>query len=84
MPWLQTRPGPELPAGERSYILYSWKKTWKTVCRAAKLRYTFFFLMAWFLYADGYSTIAAVAVLFGKAALNMTRYDIIMMVLDII
>lgn len=73
LPWLKTRPGPQLPPKEKSYFLYSWKKTFQTFRRAAKLRNTFFFLLSWALYADAYSTIAAVAVLFSKSALNMTK-----------
>ena len=70
MPWLKERPGPPLPKNERSYFLFSWKKTFNTFRHAAKLKHTFIFLMSWFVYADGYSTIATVAILFGKRCVS--------------
>ena len=76
MPCLKSRPGPPLPKNERSYFLFSWKKNFNTFRHAAQLKQTFLFLMSWFVYADGYSTIATVAVLFGKSSLNMTSLQL--------
>jgi MFS-type transporter involved in bile tolerance (Atg22 family) len=80
-PWLHARPGPSLPEyasrfGLLSYFLFSWKKTYQTVRRSTKLKATFLYLISWFLYADGYSTIGGVAILFGKSTLNMNNLQL--------
>lgn len=80
--WIRARPGPAFPESERkygpaSYFVYSWKKTYYTIRKAAKLRETFLFLISWFFYSDGYSTIASVAILFGKSELNMTSTQLV-------
>ena len=79
VPWLQTRPGPAFPSFLQSYqiVLFSWKRTIKTIREAKKLKNTFWFLLSWFFYSDGYSSIASTAILFGKSALNMTNTQLL-------
>jgi UMF1 family MFS transporter len=73
--WLHARPGPPLPKNE-NYFIFGWKKTFRTLSQCRKLKNLFMFLLSWFFYADGFSTIATVAILFAKSALNMTSLDI--------
>ncbi|KIJ47952.1 hypothetical protein M422DRAFT_74805 [Sphaerobolus stellatus SS14] len=51
----QPRPGPKLPKGE-SYLTIGWKQFWNAGQEYRKLPYTFIYLFAFFLLADGFST----------------------------
>ncbi|KIJ31434.1 hypothetical protein M422DRAFT_185927 [Sphaerobolus stellatus SS14] len=51
----QPRPGPKLPKGE-SYLTIGWKQIWEAVRQYKKLPYTFVYLFAFFLLADGLNT----------------------------
>jgi UMF1 family MFS transporter len=53
---LKTRPGPPFPR-DRNVVLQGLKRTWTTLKKVRKLRNTFIFLLAFFFYADGFSTI---------------------------
>ncbi|KAI0775859.1 MFS general substrate transporter [Trametes elegans] len=51
----QPRPGPALPKGER-YVTVGWKQIWIALKQYKKLPYTFLYLIAFFLLADGLNT----------------------------
>ncbi|KAH8113677.1 MFS general substrate transporter [Phellopilus nigrolimitatus] len=51
----QPRPGPSLPKGEH-YLTIGWKQIWEAVRRWRELPYTFTYLIAFFLLADGLNT----------------------------
>ncbi|KAF8512989.1 autophagy-related protein 22-like protein [Gautieria morchelliformis] len=51
----QPRPGPPLPKGE-TYFTVGWKQIWDAVRQYKKLPYTFIYLFAFFLLADGLNT----------------------------
>ncbi|KAF8076850.1 autophagy-related protein 22-like protein [Lyophyllum atratum] len=51
----QPRPGPPVPKGE-NYITIGWKQIWKAGQQYKKLPYTFIYLFAFFLLADGLNT----------------------------
>ncbi|KII94730.1 hypothetical protein PLICRDRAFT_33542 [Plicaturopsis crispa FD-325 SS-3] len=51
----QPRPGPALPKGEH-YITIGWKQIWEAFQQYKKLPYTFIYLFAFFLLADGLNT----------------------------
>ncbi|KAF9931848.1 Autophagy protein 22 [Linnemannia zychae] len=58
-PWLQARPGPPMPKGQ-NWIVFSWKKTYKTVRAVRKLPEIFKFIVAWFILSDGVNTIGSI------------------------
>ncbi|KAL1944115.1 hypothetical protein VTO73DRAFT_3300 [Trametes versicolor] len=51
----QPRPGPSLPKGEH-YLTIGWKQIWVAFKQYKKLPYTFIYLIAFFLLADGLNT----------------------------
>jgi len=51
----QPRPGPSLPKGEH-YLTIGWKQIWEASKQYKKLPYTFIYLFAFFLLADGLNT----------------------------
>lgn len=51
----QPRPGPSLPRGE-SFITVGWKQIWIALKQYKKLPFTFTYLFAFFLLADGLNT----------------------------
>ncbi|KAI0375961.1 MFS general substrate transporter [Pilatotrama ljubarskyi] len=51
----QPRPGPSLPKGEH-YLTIGWKQIWIALKQYKKLPYTFIYLVAFFLLADGLNT----------------------------
>ncbi|KAI0355312.1 MFS general substrate transporter [Trametes cingulata] len=51
----QPRPGPSLPKGEH-YVTIGWKQIWIALKQYKKLPYTFTYLIAFFLLADGLNT----------------------------
>jgi len=58
IPWFlyeKKRPGPKLPAGD-NYLTFGFRQTWFTIKQAWKLKQTFFYLIAFFLLADGVGT----------------------------
>ncbi|KAJ3085550.1 Autophagy protein 22 [Quaeritorhiza haematococci] len=73
--FLKKRPGPPLPKHE-NVLIYSWKTVFKTFMAAPKIPRTFAFMFCYFLFADGYSTIASVAVLFAKNELKVDQITV--------
>ncbi|KAJ3923922.1 autophagy-related protein 22-like protein [Lentinula edodes] len=51
----QPRPGPPLPKGEH-YLTVGWKQIWAALKQYKKLPYTFTYIFAFFLLADGLNT----------------------------
>ncbi|KAG7097537.1 hypothetical protein E1B28_004876 [Marasmius oreades] len=51
----QSRPGPSLPQGEH-FLTIGWKQIWGALRHYKKLPYTFTYLIAFFLLADGLNT----------------------------
>ena len=77
--WMRPRPGPPLPASKLTsrvrrilgYIIYGWKVIFATLGHARRLKDVMFFLAAWFLLSDGYTTITSTAILFAKTTLGI-------------
>lgn len=67
--WLRPRPGPPLPAGE-NYLLYPWKSLYETLSHARHLKSNFTFLVAWFVYSDGFNVISSVGAQYANAFIN--------------
>ncbi|CAL3965120.1 hypothetical protein PZA11_002060 [Diplocarpon coronariae] len=53
--WEKKRPGPKLPAGD-NYLTFGFKQTYFAAKQVWTLKQTFFYLVAFFLLADGIST----------------------------
>lgn len=53
--WEKKRPGPPLPKGE-NYLTFGFKQFWFAMKQVWKLKQTFYYLIAFFLLADGVST----------------------------
>lgn len=77
---LKVRPGPELPVGT-NYLAFSWQKVIKTIRKCRKLPVTFWYLMCFFLFSDGYSTMGSVAVIFGRTEMKIGYDKLIIAVL---
>ncbi|KAF8510122.1 autophagy-type protein 22 [Hysterangium stoloniferum] len=68
------------PWSFRREVLAAWARLgqmlrWREIKR---LRNTFWYLSAWFLLSDGFSTITSTAVLFGKTAIHMPSSELIL------
>ncbi|CAI5527847.1 unnamed protein product [Closterium sp. Naga37s-1] len=74
--WLRTRPGPPPPASSTSggsgavgavlTIAASWRHMGALISEARRYRNAFVFMLCYFIYADGFSTVIQVGVLFGQ------------------
>ena len=53
--WEKKRPGPKLPKGD-NYLTFGLKQTWFAAKQVWTLKQTFFYLVAFFLLADGINT----------------------------
>ncbi|TAQ83537.1 hypothetical protein B7494_g8137 [Chlorociboria aeruginascens] len=53
--WEKKRPGPPLPPGD-NYLTFGFKQTWFVAKQVWTLKQTFYYLVAFFLLADGLST----------------------------
>lgn len=77
--WMRPRPGPPLPTSKAAgpirriigYIIYGWKVIFETLRQARRLKDVIFFLVAWFLISDGFTTITSTAILFAKTTLGI-------------
>lgn len=74
--FLQPRPGPPLPKGQ-NYLIFSWKQVFTTISHVRQLSQAFKFLLAWFMLSDGISTLVTIAVMFGKAELQMSDSQLV-------
>lgn len=74
--WMKPRPGPPLPIGT-NVVTYSFIQAWKTLKDARKLPNLFKFLIGWFLYADAFSTLITVSLLFAQEELGASTMTIL-------
>lgn len=72
---LKTRPAPDLPKGE-SYCSHGLHGAVRTFKSFRKLKELGKFLIAYFIFSDGTSTMAGAALVFGQEELNMTSFQI--------
>lgn len=67
--WLNPRPGPQLPPG-KNYVTASLASLKETFMNIKKLPHTTAYLVSYFMFSDGYSTISNIGVLFATQELN--------------
>lgn len=67
--WLRPRPGPPLPVGE-NYAVLPWKRMAVTFSRVRQLPQTFFFLINWFIFSDGFNTISSVGAVYANTSVT--------------
>ncbi|GMI56367.1 hypothetical protein ScalyP_jg528 [Parmales sp. scaly parma] len=78
--FLESRPGPPLPdLGLWYKMTFSLRRQYASLSTLKHIPETRRFLLAYFLYSDGYGTIASVAMLFAKVELGMKRASLIML-----
>lgn len=77
---LKRRPGPRLPAGT-NYMTFSWRKVINTLGKCRRLPVTFWYLLCFFFFSDGYSTQGQVAVIFARTEMNVPYEKLIIAVL---
>lgn len=63
---LRSRPAPPPPHGATLTVAASWRHMGALVAEARRYRNAFVFLLCYFVYADGFSTVIQVGVLFGQ------------------
>ncbi|KAJ7562591.1 hypothetical protein O6H91_03G075900 [Diphasiastrum complanatum] len=68
--WLQNRPGPPLQG--KITLWLGWQNVWSLICDSQKHKYTFRFLLIYFIFSDGYTTVTQIGVLFGQQELCMS------------
>ncbi|EGF83035.1 hypothetical protein BATDEDRAFT_33938 [Batrachochytrium dendrobatidis JAM81] len=74
--WLKPRPGTPLPKGE-NFVLFSIKKLGHTLAKVHRLGQLFLFLLGWFIYSDGFTTIIAVAILFFRTEIGVSTTNLL-------
>ena len=67
--FLQPRPGPPLPAGEL-YLVYPFKRMLQTARAAGTMPETLKFLLAWFMFSDGFNTISSVGAIYANTSVT--------------
>jgi UMF1 family MFS transporter len=67
--FLQPRPGPPLPAGE-AYLVYPFKRMFQTARAAGTMPETLKFLLAWFMFSDGFNTISSVGAIYANTSVT--------------
>ncbi|GJP38962.1 hypothetical protein CLOM_g23364 [Closterium sp. NIES-68] len=70
--FLKARPGPALPPGSPFRLLSGWHHLAALLSEARRYRNAFAFLVCYFVYADGYTTIMQIGVLFGQRNLCLS------------
>jgi UMF1 family MFS transporter len=80
--WIHTRPGPPLPSG-KNYISASLSNVWGTVKSIKRLRHSFIFLIAYFLFSDAYNTISYVGILFAKNDMGAGSMELIILLIEV-
>ncbi|CAG8463973.1 3399_t:CDS:2 [Funneliformis caledonium] len=76
--WLKEHPEPPLPSTVNKF-LYPYKRIFKTMKKARKLKQLTIFLTSWFLLSDGINTIGPLAALFGSKTFNLTEVQLIIL-----
>lgn len=82
MLWIKKRPGPPLPQG-KNYITASLSNVWHTLKAIKKLKNTFVFLVAYFIFSDAYTTISYVGILFAKNDMNASSFVLIILLVEV-
>jgi len=72
--FLQPRPGPPLPAGE-AYLVYPFKRMYRTARAAGAMPETLKFLLCWFLFSDGFNTISSVGAIYANTSVTWEGID---------
>ncbi|KAJ3309032.1 Autophagy protein 22 [Boothiomyces sp. JEL0838] len=75
-PNIKARPGPPLPPGE-NFIVYSIKNLQITLSKAKQLKELFTFLLGWFIFSDGISTVSTVAILYCQSELGVSEIGLL-------
>ncbi|CAI5504413.1 unnamed protein product, partial [Closterium sp. Naga37s-1] len=70
--FLKARPGPALPPGSPLRVFSGWRHLGAILAEARRYRNAFAFLVCYFVYADGYTTIMQIGVLFGQRELCLS------------
>lgn len=73
---LKVRAGPSLPRGT-NYFFLSWKNLFETLKKTRKLPNTFWYLISYFLFSDGFATLANVSVVFARDELNVESHQLL-------
>ena len=76
--WMQDRPGAVLKGGTDpiTLISFSWKRMLDSLSNLSMLPQHLKFVLAYFMYSDGYSTISKVGVIFAEVQLKMNIIEI--------
>lgn len=75
---LLPRPGPALTAKETPFgifVVQPWTSLFLTLSRARQLRQTFIFLVCWFIYSDGFNTVASAGIVYANSSVSWTGID---------
>jgi MFS-type transporter involved in bile tolerance (Atg22 family) len=72
--WEKRRPGPPLPEGD-NYLTFGFRQTWFTAKQAWKLKQTFFYLIAFFLLADGIGTMITLVAIAQTQVVNFSATE---------
>ncbi|KAI3654152.1 hypothetical protein MP228_000871 [Amoeboaphelidium protococcarum] len=73
---LKTRPGKPLPTSAKNLVWFSWKQTLTAVRHYKKLPNTFLYLVCYLLFADSFTTLGQIAILFASDVIKMTSEQI--------
>jgi UMF1 family MFS transporter len=76
MLFLQSRPGVSIKK-EETALLVPWKRIYKSIIHAPRLLHTYSFLFAWFLYADGVTTVGFISVIIAKAVHALSSIQVL-------
>ncbi len=79
---LEEREGNEFPDDE-NWILFSWKRTYRTIKQLKNHRNIKYFMISYFLYSDAYSTISSCGILYAKKELNVTQLMLTILLLEV-
>jgi UMF1 family MFS transporter len=80
--WLKPRPGPPLPPGT-NYLRVSLLSLKSTMKHLKQLPNTLKFLLAYFIYSDGYSTVASVGILFANEDMQASTVTLLLMIIEV-
>jgi UMF1 family MFS transporter len=80
--WIHARPGPPLPP-HRNYISASITNVWQTMKSIKRLRHSFIFLIAYFLFSDAYTTISYVGILFAKNDMGAGSLELMILLAEV-
>jgi len=80
--WLKPRPGPPLPAGGAlSTATLGFRNIWGVLKKSTRYPNTFRFLIAFFFYSDGVSSVPAIGILFGQIYMCMGTMELLIVLI---